>query len=85
MITGRLPFSGRSSLEVLMKHANEPVPPPQSVVPHLDRGVCDVILRMMAKNPADRFRSYDDVRDALIEADIAQQSAASGLDDRPPR
>jgi hypothetical protein len=85
MITGRLPFSGRSSLEVLMKHANEPVPPPQSVVPRLDRGVCDVILRMMAKNPADRFRSYDDLRDALIEADIARQSAASGLDDRPPR
>lgn len=74
MVTGRLPFTGRSPLEVLLKHARQPLTPPVEVVPELDLGVSDLIVRMMAKDPSDRFANYDDLRDALIDVDIAISS-----------
>jgi hypothetical protein len=81
MITGRLPFNGKSSLEVLLKHAREKLIPPNEVIPSIDRGVSELIMRMMAKNPADRFRNYEELRDQLIDVDIALQSYLSGLND----
>jgi eukaryotic-like serine/threonine-protein kinase len=81
MITGRLPFNGKSSLEVLLKHTREKLTPPNEVIPSIDRGVSELIVKMMAKNPADRFRSYEELRDQLIDVDIALQSYMSGLTD----
>ncbi len=81
MITGRLPFNGKSSLEVLLKHAREKLIPPNEVYPSIDRGVSDLIVRMMAKDPSARFRNYEDLRDTLIDVDIALQSHMSGLTD----
>jgi hypothetical protein len=85
MVTGRLPFTGKSSLEVLLKHARETLTPPMAVVPELDRRINDIIMRMMAKNPADRYRNYDDLRDAIIDADIEMQSHLTGVEPPPRR
>jgi hypothetical protein len=78
MLTGRLPFTGRSPLEVLLKHDRQPVTPPHEVSPDIDRGLSELIVRMLAKDPASRFASYDDLRDALIDADIALSSGVLG-------
>jgi len=78
MVTGQLPFTGRSPLEVLLKHDRQPVVPPHEVAPDVDRGLSELIVRMMAKDPANRFATYDDLRDALIDADIALSSGAVG-------
>lgn len=79
MVTGQLPFQGRTPLIVLMKHANEPVRPPHLVMHNFDRGLSDVIVKMMCKNPDERFRNYDELREALIEADIALTASAMNL------
>jgi serine/threonine protein kinase len=57
-----------------MKHANEPLTPPHKVIHDFDLGISDVIAKMMAKNPDERFRTYDELREALIEADIAMSA-----------
>jgi serine/threonine protein kinase len=65
-VTGRLPFEGRSAREMLMKHATEPVTPPHLVAPGLvDEAASAVIVRMLAKDPADRYPSYDALLDDL--------------------
>ncbi|MFL5327543.1 MAG: serine/threonine-protein kinase [Gemmataceae bacterium] len=81
MVTGQLPFTGRSPLEVLMKHARQPLKPPSELMPEFAQCVSDLIVRMMAKNPGERFRTYDELRDALIDVDIAVHSQAHGLSD----
>ena len=70
-ITGQLPFKGRSRMEVLMKHAREPVTPPHEIVTDIPPIISQLILRMMAKDPKDRFQNYDDLRQAIFAASYA--------------
>ncbi len=65
MVTGRLPFPGRSRLDVLLKHVMEAPQPPDVRAPGLDAALSDVILVMMAKDAADRYADADVLRAAL--------------------
>jgi ferredoxin/tRNA A-37 threonylcarbamoyl transferase component Bud32 len=76
-ITGRFPFSGRTRIELLYKHANEPARPPQEIVPDLPAAVSAVILRMLAKKPENRFQDYADLRAALLELQAIPERPAS--------
>jgi|RhiMethySRZTD1v2_1073278.scaffolds.fasta_scaffold59622_2 serine/threonine protein kinase len=64
-VTGRLPFDGRSSMEVIMKHLNERPIPPRQLIPEVTRDISDLILRMMAKKPEERMSSYEELRTEL--------------------
>jgi len=61
MATGEVPFEAPTPFEIMTKHLNEPVPPPLGVKPDLPEALNDVILRMMAKEPEDRYQSYDEM------------------------
>src|SRR5581483_4963041 len=67
-LTGRFVFEGRNSVEVIFKHLREPVVPPRLLVPDLTDEQSDVVLKMLAKDPAHRFESYDELRLALGRA-----------------
>jgi tRNA A-37 threonylcarbamoyl transferase component Bud32 len=59
-LTGRLPFTGETAIEILMKAAKNPVPPPSSVVkpgsnPTLDRAIENICLKSLEKDPNDRY------------------------------
>jgi hypothetical protein len=71
MLTGRMPFEGTTSLEVLMQHAESPVTPPNKINNRINARLSDIVVRMMAKSPSDRFGNYDDLRDALLFADAS--------------
>jgi len=62
MVTGRPPFLGDSPVAVASKHVLEQPKPPSKmnndVTPDLDA----VILRAMAKNPANRYQSAEELR-----------------------
>jgi serine/threonine protein kinase len=60
-LTGRLPFPGRSRLEVLFKHTQEALVPPDRLVPELGSAVSDLIGRMMAKDPGGRHQTYPEL------------------------
>ncbi len=55
LLAGRPPFEGETFLDVLMKHASEPVPNISDVAPGLDPNVGEILRCALAKNPADRF------------------------------
>jgi parallel beta-helix repeat protein len=64
MITGRVPFASESIAEYSTAIlTEEPVPPSQI---HPDLGAFDpIILRCLAKDPAERYQSAADVKDAI--------------------
>ena len=61
LVTGRPPFDGTTAVELMTKHAYEPLVPPEHIVARVPREVSDIIQRMMAKNAEDRFQSMAEV------------------------
>jgi serine/threonine-protein kinase len=84
MLTGQLPFGGRTAIEVEDHHLHTP-PPRASDVTELHGAVDDVILRCLAKEPGERYASVIELGDALRDsvADTSRPSrrfrAAGGM------
>ncbi len=62
MITGQLPFLGSSVVEVLMKHAEEPPVKPSTLLMSVPDDVDELILKLLAKKPAERYATAEAVR-----------------------
>ncbi len=60
MLTGQLPFSGDTALAVAMRHVSEPPVAPRRLNPNIPVGLERLILRMLAKDPAQRPRSAEE-------------------------
>lgn len=74
-VTGQMPFKGRSRMELLFKHAKEEVIQPHVVVAGLDPAVSDIIMKMLAKNPAERYQSYDELL-SLLSLQLSKSEAS---------
>jgi serine/threonine protein kinase len=65
LATGRLPYDADTPLAVLLKHAHDPLPVPRTVNPSLPEEVERVILRSLAKDPADRYPTVQAMLDDI--------------------
>jgi len=70
MVTGNVPFDGKSPSAVMHKHLKADLVPPDHVNPKLSAGISEVIEMMMAKNPKDR---YLNCRDLLVDLRAIRQ------------
>lgn len=61
MVTGSVPFEGKNPSSVMHKHLKADLVPPDHVNPKLSAGVSEVIERMMAKAPGDRYKNCADL------------------------
>jgi hypothetical protein len=75
-VTGQPPFNGETPLAVLVQHASAPPVPPHQLLPHLHPAVSALILRLLAKAPADRFATYADLIAALDQ--VGRQLTSGG-------
>jgi beta-lactam-binding protein with PASTA domain len=57
LLTGRVPFNGETPVEIAMKHLSQPPEAPSALRPELPRDLDLVVLRTLAKEPADRYQS----------------------------
>jgi beta-lactam-binding protein with PASTA domain/predicted Ser/Thr protein kinase len=57
MLTGTVPFRGDSAVTVALKHVNEVPREPAELVPGLPYALNQIVLKAMAKDPADRYQS----------------------------
>lgn len=71
LLTGRLPFTGPSSHEVMQAHLRNEPAPPHRYNPAIPLAMEAVVLRAMAKQPADRFQRASELGAALLGALIA--------------
>ncbi len=60
--TGQLPFDGPDAVSVALKQVNDLPVPPREINPDIDPGLEAIIMKAMAKNPAERFATANDMR-----------------------
>jgi putative methionine-R-sulfoxide reductase with GAF domain len=61
MVTSKPPFTGKLPAAVMAKHVTDYPRSPREINPHLSKGLCQLVQKMMAKRPEDRFASIQEV------------------------
>ena len=67
-MTGHTPFEAPTIEELIVAQVQTPLTPPNLVVPSITQAASDALVQALAKNPADRFLSYDEFIMALTAA-----------------
>ncbi len=65
MLTGQPPFAAPSTMELMLKHINQPPPRVSSLLPTVSATLDDLVVRMMAKAPGERPATAEAVRREL--------------------
>jgi len=76
LLTGRVPFSADTPFAVVIKHINEPLPPPRGINPAIPPGLERVVMKVTAKLPDERYQTADEFVKALQEAIAGAQADA---------
>jgi serine/threonine-protein kinase len=74
MLSGRPPFDSDSVMTIMFKHVNEPVQPVMERVRECPPDLAAAIDRMLAKDPADRFPTMEDVARAINSPSITSEN-----------
>src|SRR5436853_4400263 len=67
MLTGEVPFTGDSPVEIAMKHLSKVPEPPSRIRPEVPRDLDFVVMRALAKAPDERYASAEE-----MDADLAR-------------
>ena len=65
MLTGAPPFSGQNPISVIMKHIRESPPPMGETHISIPEQTQQIVLKLLAKEPVDRYQSAEEVVRAL--------------------
>ena len=57
LLTGEVPFNGETPVEIAMKHLQQVPPTPSTIRHEIPHDLDLIVLRTLAKEPADRYRS----------------------------
>jgi serine/threonine protein kinase/Tol biopolymer transport system component len=80
MLTGKVPFRAETPIKQIMMHVTEPVPAPSSLNPEITPAVEAVVLRALAKEPSQRFKTAEAMARALAEAANVSTDAVHHMD-----
>ncbi|HEY2058694.1 MAG TPA: Stk1 family PASTA domain-containing Ser/Thr kinase [Amycolatopsis sp.] len=76
LITGEPPFTGDSPVAVAYQHVREDPKPPSSVNPAVTPELDAVVLKALAKGPANRYQSAAEMRSDLVRTLSGQRPSA---------
>jgi serine/threonine protein kinase/formylglycine-generating enzyme required for sulfatase activity/Leucine-rich repeat (LRR) protein len=76
MVAGRAPFRANSTVAVLKRVAEDTPRDIREIIPETPKWLCDIIAKLHAKNPDDRYQSAREIADVL--ADCEQQLKTHG-------
>lgn len=74
LLAGAPPFRGETALSVAVQHLNTVAEPLQKVRPDLPVALCELVHKMMAKRPEDRYQSSADLAEDLRSLGLALKS-----------
>lgn len=77
MLTGRPPFIADTPVAVIMAQINNTLPPPRQLNPDISEPVEKVLLKALAKEPKDRYRTCQIFIRELSEAASAKVAASA--------
>jgi hypothetical protein len=81
MLTGRVPFDAETPIAIAMKHISEPPTPPRELNPEVPEELEAVLMRLLAKDPARRPASAEELSRDLDRA--ARGLPPAGVEDPP--
>lgn len=61
MITGRLPYEGDNTVNVVMAHISETMVPPSVYNKDIYPALCDIIMKATRKNPEERYQTMPEL------------------------
>jgi eukaryotic-like serine/threonine-protein kinase len=67
MLTGKVPFTGETPVEIAMKHLSQVPEPPSKLRPNVPHDLDAVVMRALAKDPDQRYSSAEE-----MDADLAR-------------
>ena len=67
LLTGKMPFSGRTYEEIIVRHIQDSCPSPKDLVADLPPLLCEVVLTATAKKPDERFQTAEAFRRLLSQ------------------
>jgi eukaryotic-like serine/threonine-protein kinase len=90
LLTGVVPFSGDTPVEIAMKHLSTVPEPPSAKRAEIPRDLDLVVMRALAKDPAERYHSAEEMDADLrrisrgVAISPATEEAATAIISRPP-
>ncbi len=81
MLTGKMPFDAESPITVALKHIHDDPTPPRVLNTEISKALEGIILKAMAKLPAQRFASAQDMKSALLPYSRAAAAMAASDND----
>ncbi|MDB5764049.1 MAG: hypothetical protein JWQ21_3044, partial [Herminiimonas sp.] len=82
MLTGQLPFAAGDPLEWTHCHIARSPPPPQNSAPEIPQVVSDIVMRLLAKLPEDRYQSARGLQ-ADLDRCLAQWQTGGRIESFP--
>ncbi len=87
MLTGQVPFDGETTVSVALKHIQEPMPTPVSLVPDIPYSVEQIVLKCTQKSPSRRYQNMDelvaDLKQSLTDPNGDFVKLQPGIDKAP--
>ncbi|MCW8139936.1 MAG: serine/threonine protein kinase, partial [Planctomycetota bacterium] len=77
MLSGKLPFNGKTYLEVIKQHRQAPIPSVCALRPEVPAGLDEAVRKALAKRPDQRFQSAREFRLALQALGLAPGNVPS--------
>ncbi len=75
MLTGRVPFCGRSLIEVMIKAIDGKKTPVRHLRPEIPESIERLVDKMMHKLPENRHESVEEILEELMRIDVAIERA----------
>jgi hypothetical protein len=61
MLTGTTPYNADTPIAVVLKHVNDPLPPPTSINPEIPDALERILYKALAKSPDDRYQNVEEM------------------------
>jgi len=84
MLVGKVPYNADTPLAVIMKHISAPLPTRSEYGDNIPEPVEAIMLKCLAKDPDDRYKTGGELRDALSEV-LKQASNLEKTDSVPAK
>lgn len=75
LLTGAVPYPRAEAMQVLFAHCNEIVPDPRSANPEVPAACAEIVVRAMAKEPADRYATLHEMLVQLEQLKVGEPGA----------
>jgi len=84
MLTGRVPFQGKSAIATLRQHLERPTPSARELTPSLPSSLDPILTRALAKDPAERYSHVAAFAADLLAVTPTPELAALAAPPGPP-